>query len=173
MANEVARDYAWLRDRAQNGDALSVQSSNIGSIMIRVLTAEKVNHVAILFWMDGGLFVAEMRLFGGFKIMPASDWFARNCKSTIWYNPAPEQVLTNPDLVKTEILKFRGRHYSIPTLVSVWVSQIIKRKTPNGLVCSTLIQRIWKKCGVVFQKTADPGDIVTKSGQSFLVAYRC
>ncbi len=173
MTGEDVRDYAWLRERAQNGDVLSVQSSGIGSVIIRALTAEKANHVAALFWMGEGLFVAEMRLIGGFKISPASDWFVRNCKSKIWYNPAPQKVLSQPELVKTEILSFRGSHYSLLTLVSVFVSQIIKRKTPNGLVCSTLIQRIWEACKVVFHKTADPGDIVTKSGRSFLVSYRC
>ncbi len=155
------RDYAWLRANAGSGDVLLVESRRVGGTAIRMLTGQQFSHVAMLIWNEGGLWVAEMLGRGGYTLTPASERLPEMCKGAhLYFGEAPEAVTTQPGIVTRTALKYRGSRYSWWTLISVWFSQVTRSKTPNGLVCSTFVQRVWEACGITFSQTADPGDFL-------------
>ena len=100
-----------------------------------------------------------MREGVGFRISPASQWFEQ-ARGVLYWGKAPGDVRGCPDLVVDRIFKARAERpsYSYWSLISVWLSQLFRRRLPAGLVCSTFVQRIWSACGVEFRQTADPGD---------------
>jgi hypothetical protein len=156
----MARNYDWLRDEAHNGDVLLVEGRGLIGTGIRMLTGQQFSHVAMLLWLDDAtLWVVEMKEGLGYRITPASQWVPEKCDGArLYFGRAPLKVTAAPDLVRTTALQYRGHRYSYWTLATTWVSQILRRPLPNGLVCSTFVQRVWAACGVRFLQTADPGD---------------
>ena len=156
----MARNYDWLRDEAHNGDVLLVESRGVIGTAIRMLTGQQFSHVAMLLWLeDATLWVVEMKEGIGYRITPASQRVPEMCKGArIYFGRAPLKVTANPDLVRSTALQYRGSRYSYWTLVTTWLAQVFRRQLPNGLVCSTFVQRVWEACGIRFRQTADPGD---------------
>lgn len=139
-----------------------VKRRGIVSVLIRVFTAESYNHVAMLLNdPETGAFVVEMREGKGFQLMPASQWMQKNKKSVIMWGKSPLRgdVEMIHDCVQRNAMKHREANYSYISLLSVWWSQLTRRKVPHGLVCSTFVQRVWRACGYdLGNKAADPSD---------------
>lgn len=130
------------------------------SIIIRWLTAESFNHVAMVIRQHGGVFVVEMREGKGWQMMPMSQWLHVNRNAEVYWGKAPARV-RGSYCIEDYALKARGTRYSYMSLLSVWWSQIWKRKTKTRMVCSTFIQAGYDACGVhLVEKTMDPGDFM-------------
>lgn len=162
--------YLEVHAKARHGDVFLVQGRGLVSWLIRVLTGESITHVAVILrpgnnsLMSGdGLWVAEMREFKGYQLVPARKWVSKALKQgRLWYGVAPEIVRGNGTTVERVAVSSQHQPYSYRTLFRVWLSQLIGRKVPGALVCSTFVQKVWEACGVQFEKTADPGDIWAK-----------
>lgn len=151
--------YQELRAIAGDGDVLLVEGRGWVSAFIRALTGQSISHVAILLWFGQHLFVAEMKEFHGYRLRPASLWIADALSAgTVYYGAAPRPVSVAVGAVPRVALSYRNNRYSYASLFSVWLAQILRRKVPGGLVCSTFVQRVWETCGYHFDQTADPGD---------------
>jgi hypothetical protein len=151
-------NYSDFRDQAQTGDVLLAESSRFGGVLIRVLTGQQASHVALLLWINGGLWVAEM-LSSGYTLSPASERVPELAEhGQVYWGRAPQSMRWKVDRVREAALSFRGRRYSWWTLVTVWVAQVTRRRMPRALVCSTLIEKVWTEVGICFEKTPDPGD---------------
>lgn len=151
-------NYQLVRDGIETGDVLMVKARGIISRIIRAVTGESYNHVAMLVSNPSGVFVIEMREGKGWLMKPASQWMKEQVKSEVFWGKAP-YTIRGSACVEVEALSHRGKPYSYWTLITVWIGQFTKRKHPGNLVCSTFIQACWKKCGYIMSKRlADPGD---------------
>jgi hypothetical protein len=152
--------YSDFRDRARTGDLLLLEGLQIGALLIRMITGQQFSHVALLLWIEDGLWVAEMR-GRGYTLTPASQRVAEMAESgKVYWGSAPPPVRSHADAVSRKALSFRGSRYSYWTLITVWIAQILRRRMPRNLVCSTLVEKVWSAAGVVFAKTPDPGDFL-------------
>lgn len=161
--------YEAMRGIAKDGDKLFVR----GMAFIRVMTGEAQAHVAVLFWMDGGLFVAEFTAKTGYIIMPASQWFDQRKGQEITYGQAPDIVRNNPISVRETIYRYRAMDtqtgarrwfgpngYGFASLLKVWWSQVTGwAVSVRQKVCSTFAQEVDEACGLLYSQTADPGDV--------------
>lgn len=151
--------YREMRDKACNGDVLLLEGHGWVGTLIRVLTGQSFSHVALLLWIDNGLWVAEMKELHGYRLMPASHWLENTMHGAhVYWGAAPDMVRTRHIVVKEEAFKYRNQRYSYISLFTVWLSQILRRKVASKLVCSTFVQRVWSACGFQFEQTPDPGD---------------
>ena len=152
--------YYDARKEMQTGDVLMVKASGFISRIVRVFTGESINHIAMIIRNPTGVFVVEMREGAGWLLTPASQWMEKQKGTIILFGQAPE-VIRGSACNEIEAMLARGKGYSYLTLIMVWISQLIRRPVPNGLVCSTFIQKIWSKCGYKMSKlAADPGDFM-------------
>ncbi|PLY04755.1 MAG: hypothetical protein C0622_02285 [Desulfuromonas sp.] len=158
--------YADIRAIAKTGDVFAVQGNGMVSKIIRVLTGESYSHVAMLVWLDEGLFVAEFVEFVGYQIMPASEWVRRRQGQELIYCEGPKCVRACPQPVKEDAVGYRNasvaaRWYGYISLFLILYSQITGRKVHViQKVCSTFVQKCWAAAGHYLPRTADPGDIV-------------
>lgn len=162
--------YEKMRRLAESGDLLLVR----GNRAVRILSSESFSHIAVLVWMPanddpkgGGLWVFEFVEGAGFQSMPASQWFNQRQGQKVFCGEAPPIVASNPATVFAASTSYRDatparRRYGWLSLVTVWVSQILRRRLPvHGKVCSTYAQEIWEATGYDgFKLTADPGNFV-------------
>jgi hypothetical protein len=156
-------NYEQLKKTALTGDLILVEGKGAVGRLIRVVTGQQMSHVAVLMWLDGGLWVAEMREFHGFSLQPASQRLPEMARDGLLYHAcAPQAVHDQPEIVIDAILRTRDERprYSYWTLLTVWLSQLLERKIPGAMVCSTFAQRLWERCHIAFDKSADPGDFV-------------
>jgi hypothetical protein len=154
--------YSEMRQLAQTGDVLLVEGKGFFSKMVRVVTGESISHVALLFWLDGGLFVAEMIEGKGYQIMPASQWFPR-AAGPVLFGAAPVSVQSRGDTILAIIASYRDtkkkQRYGYLSLLKVWWAQITGQQIKvHQRVCSTFVQDVWEQCGFHFAQLADPGD---------------
>jgi hypothetical protein len=157
--------YQELRDTIRTGDILGVKGRDPISIVIRSVTGESLNHVAVFVWLDDGLWIAEMNSKTNFTMAPASDYVARKKGSLfVIYMPEADQMA-----MKQEILRTRARdsnkavRYSFTTLGKVFVSQVIRFNIYErvGKVCSTFAQHVRKIGGHdLTSLPMDPGDFM-------------
>ncbi|PLY02754.1 MAG: hypothetical protein C0622_05240 [Desulfuromonas sp.] len=158
--------YEQIRNQAQTGGVLAVRGTGTVSKVIRVVTGESHSHVAMLVWLDDGLYVFEFVEFVGFQILPASEWLRRRQGQDIIYCSPPRHVAANPDRVKAAAISYRNasvaaRWYGYISLFLILYSQITGRKVHViQKVCSTFVQECWAAAGHRLKRTADPGDIV-------------
>lgn len=154
-------NYAEFRDQAQTGDVLLVEGTGLFSTCIRVLTGQQASHVAILLWLGGyggGLWVAEMR-GQGYTLTRASQRVPEMAEhGHVYWGKAPQHLRWRVEGMRDTALSFRGSRYSWWTLVTVWCAQIMRRRVPRSLVCSTLVEKVWTAVGYQFTRTPDPGD---------------
>lgn len=160
--------YDEARRVAQTGDVLLVEGRGWIGTAIRVLTGQQYSHVALCVWLDGGLWVAEMLEGVGFRLTPASQW-TRKTSDKMSLGVAQDAVHADSQLIANAIMQARANppDYSYWSLVTVWLSQILRRPLPAGRVCSTLVQRVWELSGLEFDETADPGNIARACYQIF------
>jgi len=152
--------YSDIRADMRDGDVLGVKARGLVAWTIRGLTGESLNHVAMLVWIDDGLWVGEMREGVGYRLVPASQWMAERADDLVFWIQAPEPV-SGSRAVHDYVLRTRveSPRYSYLTLISVWWSQVRNIRTPGRLVCSTWAQRGWMSAGYRrFRRLADPGD---------------
>lgn len=149
-----------MREQTMTGDLLLLEGRGLFSVLIRVLTGQQISHVAMLVWIEHGLWVAEMRN-AGYTLTPASQRIPEMHDSgQVYWGPAPRKVRLQYENVTTKVLSFRGSRYSWWSLLTVWASQVTKRRLPGRLVCSTLVERAWRAGGFEFTRTPDPGDFM-------------
>lgn len=161
-------NYRDIRNTAVSGDALILEGRGIaGGLAIRILTGQRASHVALLVWIDEGLYVAEMvGTRGGYVLSPASERVPEMvAQGRLYYGQAPAVVRERSEQMAEKILSYRPQRdgdttpYSWWSLVTVWISQVLRRRLPSMLVCSTLVDRVWGACGYRFVQTPDPGDV--------------
>jgi len=151
-------NYATFREQVRTGDLLLVEGAGLGSILIRAVTAQQVSHVALVVAIGDGLWVAEMQL-SGYTLTPASQRVAEMQEhGQVYWGKAPEAMRWQQSIIVDAVLGFRGHRYSYWTLVTVWFAQLLRRRMPRAMVCSTLVEQVWSAAGIVFAKTPDPGD---------------
>lgn len=151
-------NYKAFRPHAKDGDVLMVEGRGWVSRIIRAVTGQQISHVALLLWFGEHLFVAEMKEFRGYRLIPASMWFEDTVRTGyVQWGRAPQGVRGKAG-VKAHALKYRNARYSYRALLRVWLAQITRSKTDAGLVCSTFVQRVWESVGHTFDQDADPGD---------------
>lgn len=150
-------DYTMLRKLAKDGDVLMLEGKGLVSLLIRMATGQQVSHVAMLAWIDGGLWVAEMQEFRGYRLTPASTRVPELCKAGHVYFG---QAGINSPAILQAAKQYRGARYSYWTLATVWLAQVFRFRAPAKLICSTFVQRCWEAAGKRFTQTADPGDFM-------------
>jgi hypothetical protein len=158
-------DYKEFRQIAETGGILGTSGKKVVGMFIRIFTGASLQHVAIVFWMDEGLFVAEFQEGVGFQMMPASQWFKNQPKKVIFYGKPPEVVKNKEELVKRLIFEVRDSesrfktNYNYWELPIVWFANIFNLNV-KGLsgVCSSFVNRIYSKCGYP-KKMQVPGDL--------------
>lgn len=163
-------NYLEMKQVARTGDLVLCKDRTLIGILIRIFTAESFNHVAVLVWLDKGLWIAEMTSHAGFNLVPASEWFEARRNSELLYCQAPGSVHKEEEIILKKIFMARSRkyRYSFLTLVRVWFSQIFNRHINGLLVCSTFAQDLWESTGFSrFKRLADPGDLLLLSWRSF------
>ena len=152
--------YSEVREHAANGDLLLLEGKGPVGRFIRVVTGQQISHVAMLLWLDEGLWVAEMRN-AGYSFAPASQRIPEmQEQGIVYWGKAPRQVRNRPIHIHEKALSFRGSRYSWWSLVTVWCAQVLKRQMPRNLVCSTFVEKVWEAAGWNFHQTPDPGDFV-------------
>ena len=156
--------YADARARMASGDVLMVKATGLVSRLIRMVTGESINHVAmVLNQGHKGLFVVEMKEFHGWRMMPLSQWIEHNKRKEVLWGKTPCHM-RGSSCFESYAMKQRARKYSYWTLVTVWISQFTGKKMPHKLVCSTFVQKAWGNCGYEMKKgLADPGDFLNSS----------
>ena len=169
-------DYQKFRTLAQTGGVLGVHGKGPIGFFIKLFTAESLQHVAIIFWHEGGLFVAEFTEGVGFRIMPASQWFKLKKKYKIVYGKPPLLVANKEKVVKTLIFNVRDnenwykKNYNYWELPLVWFANIFNTTTPIAGVCSSFVGKIYDACGVE-AKMQVPGDFFKICPDYFSVTY--
>ncbi len=155
--------YRFIRRYARTGDIILVKGNRIGAWLIRVLTGESISHVAILVWIGQTLWIAEMKLYGGFRLRPASLWIEDGLKAgkTLLWGKAPLKVHDNGEQVKDAIFSYRRKPYGVLDLMRVWLSQVFRMGRGPTDVCSGLVQAAWEAAGLRFEKSLDPGDLLS------------
>ena len=119
---------------------------------------KNISHVAMLVWIEGGLWVAEMKEFVGYRLRPASVWVKDQGDNQVYYGVCPEPIRGKHQIVDAA-LSYRASKYGYLSLIKVWWAQITRKKiSVKYLVCSTFIERCWTMAGFTFDQTADPGD---------------
>lgn len=151
-------DYPTLRKLAKDGDVLMLEGQGLVSLLVRMATGQQISHVAMLVWIDGGLWVAEMQELRGYRLTPASARVPELCQAGFVYFGQAGIVSTSAIL--DTVKHFRGARYSYWTLFTVWLAQLFRFRAPAKLVCSTFVQRCWEAAGKTFTQTADPGDFM-------------
>lgn len=154
--------YSGIREIAKTGDLLLVNGDTFVSKLIRYFTEESFSHVAMLFWLDKNLFVAEMIEGVGFRISPASQW-VNLVGGEIYYGESPSEVNCDELIIDKKILSYRAdlkkQEYGYLSLILIYISQYTGLKVNSAKkVCSTFVQDIWESCGVKFDRMSDPGD---------------
>lgn len=153
-------DYDALRRQAKTGDLLLLEGRDLVGTLVRVLTGQQISHVAMLIWLRDGLWVAEMRN-AGYALTPASQRVPElAADGQVYWGMAPGAIRALEAVVARKILSFRGARYSWWSLITVWAAQLIRRRMPGRLVCSTLVERAWASAGMAFLQTPDPGDFM-------------
>ena len=162
--------YAEVREQIKTGDVLLVESGQLFGVLIRILTAQQISHVAMFLWIDKSLFLVDITASKDYQLVPASLRLRQlDKKAKLYWGKAPEPVASCTKLAAAA-LRYREMdpEYSYFTLLLVWWGQLRKRSTPSRLVCSTLVARLWSLCGFRFAYTPDPGDYMFLSKE---VAY--
>lgn len=155
----IPNTYSGIRDQASNGDLISISGTSFISLMIRAITFGKLSHTAMLIWIDGGLWVYEIREFVGIRFTPASLYIKDllDAGKNVYYSPAPDMVSSQPELVYKAAMSTRKATYGYTSLLTVLWSQLRdKPVATDALVCSLLAQRIYEACGVKFKRLASP-----------------
>ena len=158
-------DYRQIRANARNGDVLMVSGSGPISLMIRAATFSRMSHVALLLWIDEGLWVFEAKEFQGLRFMPASLYVkdAIDSNTGIYFGLAPYVVHTAGNIVYDTAMNYRKASYGYRALFSVLAAQLASRwfkgvkVDSDAVVCSILIQRVWEACGHDFSRLMSPG----------------
>ena len=156
-------NYAQLRANARTGDLLALKGRGIASYLVRIFTATSWSHVAVLLWVDEGLWVCEMA-WSGYRMRPASQWVPEQ-SADVWWCRAPEFI--KEECATEVLLAHRGRPYSYWSLITTWISNLLNRRLPSGDICSELAQNLVESCGGKRQKSLwTPDDAVTFWGSA-------
>jgi len=155
----VVVNYAELREQARTGGVILIEGRSFVSRVIRAATGQNISHVALLYWEDEALMLAEMREFKGYVMSPASQRLQNDMKNChVYYGSPPDIVVDSPKL-REAIFSARTKNYGYMSLFKVLWSQFRATKTPpKDLVCSTYIAMVWTSAGYKFIGSPDPGD---------------
>jgi len=156
--------YEELRDQIKTGDLLLVDGNGFVSDVIEKVTGGRFSHVAVIFRLGDGLFIAEEWEGIGFQIMPLSQKLAQ-VDGRPFLGIAPEVVRANPGAVMAEIGEYRAtpslQPYGYGTLVKVAAADDLGAKIdPEKVqaVCSVFAERCYIRAGLKFPSLLSPSD---------------
>lgn len=160
-------NYEELRPQIKTGDLLLVDGTGIISDIIEAFTEGRFSHVAVIFQMGEGLFIAEEWQGVGFQIMPLSQKLAE-VAGKAYLGVAPAIVRANPGKVLAEISEYRVtpslQPYGYGTLGKVLAAHQFGQKfDPEEVqaVCSVFAERCYVRAGMAFSSLLDPSDFDT------------
>tara|TARA_R110000787_G_scaffold257683_1_gene362864 strand:+ start:585 stop:1085 length:501 start_codon:yes stop_codon:yes gene_type:complete len=162
--------YASIRTSIVTGDVAMVEGFGIVSKAIRVLTGEKISHIAMFIWLGDGLFIAEFKEFHGFRLMPASIWLKDTISSgnNVFYGQAPHVVRSKASDIARLAFKWRNKPYGYFSLLKIWWSKITKRPiSVRKVACSTYVKDMWFSYS--FPVTPAPGNFMEYVNYSSLL----
>jgi len=155
--------YNSARDRLQSGDVLGTKGRNIIGRLIRMASAETINHVALVHRDNDGVWVTEMQEGKGYVgPTPASQWIRdNNAKGKhVFWGQFPGE-LRGHSCHQKFAKQMEGTRYAWWTFPLIFVSQFVPFiKAPEGyVVCSTYVQMDWEIAKYAkMEGSADPGN---------------
>lgn len=157
-------NYDTMRPLAESGDVLMQEGRGPVSLVVRAFTGHSISHVAMLIWIDGGLWVVEMREFVGMRLTPASQWVQHHApRSVIYWGQAPDIVVQHGHQVAEVALSQRWARYSYFEVARLWLSRPFRFNSSGSSVCSTMIAKCWTEgAGYVFRRPPFPGAFLRK-----------
>ena len=154
-------------NNADTGDVIMVEGRGFGSQLIRMMTGQQVNHVALIEKNEQQTWVLEMTARHGFSATPIGLWFRRQDreKKYLYWGMAPSSFRGGCKPMRDKLAEIQRNppHYSFWSLVTVWWAQVTRSKVPHRYVCSTFVREAWAACGYTFDQTPDPGDFMRHS----------
>lgn len=153
--------YEQIRDGAEDGDTLMIEGRGPFSMLVRILTGRSISHVAMLIWIDTGLWVVEMREFTGVRLTPASQWVEHySARATVYYGKAPDSIRAQGgEKVMQAALAQRWDRYNYAELVILWLSRVLRFQWRGSRICTSMIARCWAAGdGMTFMRAPFPGD---------------
>tara|TARA_R110000787_G_scaffold27998_5_gene76768 strand:+ start:204 stop:707 length:504 start_codon:yes stop_codon:yes gene_type:complete len=162
--------YSEIRASIVTGDVAMVEGFGFFSKAIRVITGEKISHIAMFVWLGDGLFIAEFKEFKGFRLMPASIWLkdTTSCGNNVFYGQAPHVVRAQASEIARLVFKWRNHRYGYFSLFKIWWSKVTKRHVPvKMIVCSTYVKDMW--FSFEFNITPTPGNFMEYVNYSSLL----
>jgi hypothetical protein len=156
--------YADVRDSVRTGDIFLVEGRRAFSWVIRILLGQQFSHVALAWWWNDGLYIAEMVEGTGFQIMPASQWVTQQ-GGKIFLGVAPKVVQDNApkvvDFINATRADKKKQSYGYLSLLMVAAGQIFQKNVPtHSKVCSTFVQAGWQAAGYQCDETESPGGLI-------------
>jgi len=160
-------EYNDARSLIKTGDPALVEGKKPFSWAIRVNLGQQFSHIALFFWRNGGLWVAEMLEGVGYKQTPASQWILMQSGPVFW-GKAPSVVSDNQEKIVAWIDNYRANpsnleYGGIPTLIKVLMGHWFGiAETAKKQVCSTFVQEAWLEAGgyKCSETLLSPGDFV-------------
>lgn len=161
-------DYEHCRNFAKTGDIIGCEGKSFVQVAIRKITGQSFNHVAMLVWIDTGLYIFEFVEGDGFRFVPASAWVKKRLKKKefLYWGKAPKIIRDGELFILDHVTTIRKaekskRNYNYWELPVIWASQYLgfNVEALSG-VCSTSIAQAWKKCGYRWQRMPRPGDFM-------------
>ena len=148
----------------KTGDVLLVDGTGLVSDIIEVVTEGRFSHVAVFFWEDGELKLAEEWQGTGYEDNLAAKRLPE-IEGKLFLGTAPPEVRQNPIGVLSKIADYRTcvnlRPYGYFTLFGVAAADNLGlRVDPSSVqaVCSVFVQQCWESCGCRFTSIASPSD---------------
>lgn len=168
--------YPDIRPHIADGDLVAVRSRHgVFNNLTRAITGWPYTHTAIALWLDGGLWIAEMR-GGGNVSVPLSqraneDFDVFDCP------PEVDRVLARRNLLETMREKI---DYDTGDLGRIALNRLFGFPLPpqddNRLVCSAYSARVYLGCGwqprCYLPSIASPGDVVRALGAPAKAEFR-
>jgi len=157
--------YAELRRKAGIGDVLLVSGDDAMSRLLRAATASQYSHIAVLVWLEGGLWVSEVKPKTGYTLTHASKRIPQMlAQGTVRWGAAP--IVVARRLMLRAVTRYRDGAgddaldpgYSYWSGLTVWLSQLTGYALPHRMICSTYAQEVWEAGGLTFDGPADPED---------------
>ena len=165
--------YNEVRPHVADGDLVAVRSRHgVFPNLTRLITGSPCTHTAIALWLEGGLWIAEMRS-GGNVLVPLSqraheDFDVFDC-------PVDRRNL------RGRVLGCCAKiDYDVGDLLHIAAERLFGIPLPaqddDVLVCSAYSARVWLSAGWqpggLFPSIAAPGDVVAALGAEPKAVYR-
>ena len=153
-----------FEEKVDTCDVLMVEDRTTIGRLIRGLTGQQVNHIAMVEKGPKTTWVIEMTMKDNFSATPLKRWLQRQdrTKAYLYWGKAPQPIRGGCAGLTEQLFDLRRNppQYSLWTLITVWWAQITRKHVAHKYVCSTLVHVAWEACGYEFDQTPDPGDFM-------------